>query len=164
MVVIGGATALLQADRWLVGNENEQYFRLSEKWLELDKFFVDHTDLRPYFYGTSKNPAAALPPEGSDDRNRVLGAAYYALDFVDYLLTALDMSLATRSSDLAKHSKTAWVAYFRGTLFRSPAICFVYLRNPEGYGKTTQEQGTTCARNPESSSSGSAPRRQMRTR
>jgi hypothetical protein len=148
MVVAGGLAALQQADRWLVGNENEQYNRLSEKWLELDKFFFDHPDLREYFYAAGKQPASPLPAEGTTERSRVLGAAYYALDFVDYLLTALDMSLENRSSNLALHSKATWVAYFRNTLLASPAICFVYLQNPEAYGRTTREQASATCKAP----------------
>jgi hypothetical protein len=142
-VIVGSILALSQASNWAIANEHDQYTKLSEKWLELDKFFFAHHELRKYFYEARPVDAAAVSPE---ECSQAISAAYYTIDFMDYILNALYLTEKDHSSSLSKDQRTGWTSYFRQTFLTSPLICTIFWKYPTAYSDTTRDLAVrSCA-------------------
>lgn len=134
-VIFGLGFSYLEVEHWRKTNDASQWNELSKKWLELDRYFVEHPDMRKYFYDHAELPADPT------EQSKVVAVSYYALDFADWVLTTFDMSILDGASPEGKRQKAGWTTYFQNTLFKSPAICRLLLQSPESYGDTTSSVG-----------------------
>ena len=132
-----------QANHWTAANENDQYAKLSEKWLELDKFFFEHHELRKYFYDGQRLNAADV---SSKECSQAISAAFYAIDFTDYVMNALELAEKNHSSSLSTDQRKGWTTSFRETFFTSPLICTLLQRYRTSYSDSTWQLGRqSCA-------------------
>jgi hypothetical protein len=99
------AQGLAQRDATLV----IAYQNVTVQMADVNRFFIEHVDLRPYFYD------GATVPSAEGERARVLAAAEMYLNVMDNVLTQLPM--------LSRGEVAAdWEAYFRDVYRSSPAI------------------------------------------
>ena len=85
------------------------YQNMTAQMADMDRFLLEHLDLRPYFFDGKE------PPRAEDERNRVLAVAEMYVNLMDNVLT--------QSPVLNRAGITAdWEAYFRGVYETSPVI------------------------------------------
>lgn len=91
--------------------------------LQLDQVFIEHPELRPYFYESRPAPE----PGGGDDilRSRVLAAAEYALDIFECIWDHRDTYADT--------DKDSWREWIGDMLASSPVCTALYLQNVDWY-------------------------------
>ena len=85
------------------------YQNMTAQMAEMQRFFVEHLDLRAYFYDGKTLPA------DEHDRDRVLAVAEMYVNMMDAVLTQLPA--LDRPGTVAD-----WEGYFRGIYETSPAI------------------------------------------
>jgi len=85
------------------------YQNMAAQMADVTRFFVDNSDLRPYFFGGKALPASP------DEHDRVLAVAEMYVNFIDNVLT---------QSPVLKRAGIAadWEAYFLDVYRTSPAI------------------------------------------
>jgi hypothetical protein len=85
------------------------YQNMAAQMADVARFFVDNSDLRPYFFGNK------APPASRDEHNRVLAVAEMYVNLMDNVLT---------QSPVLKRAGIAadWEAYFLDVYRTSPAI------------------------------------------
>lgn len=84
------------------------YQNMTAQMAEMQRFFVEHLDLRAYFYGGKPLPS------DEHDRERVLAVAEMYVNMMDAVMTQLPA--LDRPGTVAD-----WEAYFRGIYETSPA-------------------------------------------
>ena len=99
------AQGLAQRDATLV----IAYQNMTAQMADMDRFFLENLDLRPYFFGGKE------PPRAQDEHDRVLAVAEMYVNLMDNVLT---QSPALNRDGIAAD----WEAYFRGVYETSPAL------------------------------------------
>lgn len=89
-------------------SRSQLYQQIAQQFIRLDEFFVDHPDLRPYFY------ADKLPPTDGPGRERVLATAELIADVAESCVATDDVLGATQAG--------GWDKYFRYVYNLSPAL------------------------------------------
>jgi hypothetical protein len=85
------------------------YQNMTAQMADMNRFFLENLDLRPYFYDGEE------PPSVKGERERVLAAAEMYLNLMDNVLTQLPtLSRGGIAAD--------WEAYFRDVYTSSPVI------------------------------------------
>jgi hypothetical protein len=102
--------ATVQTAKVSASLKSSVYSGITEATLTVDRLFIDHPELRPYFYSEK------LVSENDTDYHKVLAAAEYILDF----FSAIVMQ--------AKHfpeiwPRLEWEEYMVDMFARSPALC-----------------------------------------
>jgi hypothetical protein len=96
------------------------YQNMAAQMADVAKFFVDNSELRPYFFDSK-----ALP-ESRDEHDRVLAVAEMYVNFMDNVLT--------QSPVLKRAGVTAdWEAYFLDRYRTSPAIREYWSKHGNGW-------------------------------
>lgn len=98
------------------------YSQIAGHMLDIDKTFVAHPELRPYFYRNR-----ALPPAGkSADYERCMAVAETLLDFLDLVIVLQEISCSYKTSHIFQHHIEEWNDYFIEIYRTSPALrrCF----------------------------------------
>jgi hypothetical protein len=85
------------------------YQNMTAQMADMDRFFLEHLDLRPYFFGGKE------PPNARDEHDRVLAVAEMYVNLMDNVLT---QSPALNRDGIAAD----WEAYFRGVYETSPVV------------------------------------------
>jgi hypothetical protein len=85
------------------------YQNMTAQMADMDRFFLENLDLRPYFFGGDE------PPSAKDQHDRVLAVAEMYVNLMDNVLTQLP---ALNRDGIAAD----WEAYFRDVYETSPAI------------------------------------------
>jgi hypothetical protein len=99
------AQGLAQRDATLV----IAYQNMTAQMADMNRFFLEHLELRPYFFDGASLPSV------DGERERVLAAAEMYLNVMDSVLTQLP--ILSRGSVAAD-----WEAYFRDVYTSSPVI------------------------------------------
>lgn len=90
--------------------------------LQLDQVFIDHPELRPYFYERRQ------PPESDNNdelRNRVLAAAEYALDIFECIWDHQDT--------YEENDKDSWRDWINDMFTSAPACRALYVEERDWY-------------------------------
>ena len=92
------------------------YATIGNYTMDLDKIFLEHPELRPYFYEGQ--------PITKDDKNyhTVMAIAEFQLDFFDATMTQLEIRPRESGVEMAEEKKT-WDNYFADSFKNSPALC-----------------------------------------
>ena len=85
------------------------YQNMTAQMADMDRFFLEHLDLRPYFFGGKE------PPRAADEHDRVQAVAEMYVNLMDNVLT---QAPALNRDGIAAD----WAAYFRDVYETSPAI------------------------------------------
>jgi hypothetical protein len=85
------------------------YQNMTAQMADMERFFLDNLDLRPYFFGGQE------PPRAGDEHDRVLAVAEMYVNLMDNVLT---QSPALNRKGIAAD----WEAYFRSVYETSPAV------------------------------------------
>ena len=102
------------------------YATITTETLEMDKIFLAHPNLRPYFY-EDKDISEITDDE---TRHKVMIIAEYQLDYFDLVMTQLDYIPTDKDS---KEDKDNWDKYFADSFAHSPALCRRIGLNPDWY-------------------------------
>ncbi|MBI5301509.1 MAG: hypothetical protein HY868_05175 [Chloroflexi bacterium] len=116
LVGLIGVPALLYSLAQLRNQTREQtkatnatiYQNLEGTMIEIDRFFVDHADLRPYFYNNKEIA------EEDSEYDRVLSTAEMMMDFADFVLT--------HRINMPDYPWVEWERYFQDIYVSSPAL------------------------------------------
>ena len=85
------------------------YQNMTAQMADMERYFLEHLDLRPYFFGGEE------PPGAEDEHNRVLAVAEMYINLMDNVLTQCP---ALNRAGIAAD----WEAYFRGVYETSPVL------------------------------------------
>ena len=85
------------------------YQNMTAQMADMDRYLLEHLDLRPYFFDGKE------PPRAEDEHSRVLAVAEMYVNLMDNVLTQCP---ALNRVDIAAD----WEAYFRGVYETSPAL------------------------------------------
>lgn len=91
--------------------DRETDYRIYEMMLDVDRFFFDNPDMRPYIYEGQE------PPEGFEDTpdyQRLLSAVEYLLDFFECAYTQFDL--------MPVYQRIGWIQYMAWIGQNSPFI------------------------------------------
>jgi len=99
------------------------YNAINSEMMEIDRYFVEHPDLKSYFYGDKK-----ITPR-SKDFERVASMAEWIMDFMDNVLV-----LSTVMKDYPW--KDTWVVYFKDLLTTSQPFRYFWSQRKEWYSAT----------------------------
>jgi hypothetical protein len=88
------------------------YKAITDQEMEIDKLFIEHPKLRPYFYSGQKIN------EDNPDFAQAEAIAEYELDFFDSAQHQLEYIAVTKDIDMAE-----WNAYFDDSFRNSPILC-----------------------------------------
>ena len=99
------------------------YHGATDLTLQLDQVFIEHPELRPFFY--EGRPLPDPGSEGDTLRHRVLAAAEYALDIFECIWDHRDTY-----DDKDKESWRAWIG---DMLASSPTCSDLYTTNRDWY-------------------------------
>src|SRR5262245_49322913 len=140
VVMVGVVVAVQQLIQVRKNSYQTAYDTVSKEWLQMDRYFVEKKELRPYFF--EKKP---IDPNDSNYAE-VDATAHYVLNFVDYAIAA-DDQLGPPNSGSFIATKT-WHQYLQKTYFNSPIICDNLKRFGEGYSDITWELAENSCRLP----------------
>ncbi|HWC47579.1 MAG TPA: hypothetical protein VG448_01715 [Solirubrobacterales bacterium] len=98
-----------------------------EVMMGLDRDFVAHPSLRPFFYSAK---AELLPPPGRL-RAQALATAELIIDFAD------DIGAYARMRKMANASQRRWTGIVRSYFAESPAVRFAWKRFHDAYDTST---------------------------
>ena len=122
-VVFSLALLIRQVDQQTVTTRATIYQNITSMMLEIDRYFVDNPNFKPYFYEnaaiTDKDPEYA----------RVLTIAEMFIDFMDFVLT--------HKPDMPKYPWDEWAAYFKQVYDHSPALRKFYADHLDWYDDLT---------------------------
>jgi hypothetical protein len=91
----------------------------TELMLSVDRIFIEHADIRPYFYNNCAVPAGVGIGEKGNDRNLVLAVAEFVLDVLECIWDHNDDNKVTAD-------RTAWKQYILDVFTTSPALRELY--------------------------------------
>jgi hypothetical protein len=92
--------------------DRETDYRIYEMMLDIDKFFIENSDLRPYLFDGKPMPDDVV--EGSPEYHRVMAMIEMMLDFMECAYTQLDL--------MPVYQRIGWIDYFTETSKNSPLI------------------------------------------
>lgn len=96
------------------------YQSIAGQMIEIDRVFLEHPSLKPYFY-----EGKPLPPVGTSDYYQVMSIAEMLIDFID--------SVMTQAPNMPDYPWSTWQAYFTDLLQASPALQFYWQRYRKWY-------------------------------
>jgi len=134
-LIAGFVLTYLQVGRWQESTDLSAWNAVSQKWLEVDSFFVQNAALRKHFYeGVPIRP---------DDVNydKALAAGYFVLNFIDYAVSTSNHVVTKYPDTKTLIQPNVWESYLRATYFRSPVVCNLLRRIPEGYSLEARRIG-----------------------
>ncbi len=97
------------------------YQNLTAMMLDIDHFFIDHLDMKPYFYNSTPIP------EDPELRARVESVAEMLMDFMDFVLT--------HEAEVQPYPWDEWKLYFQFIYVNSPALQKFWAENTDWYMK-----------------------------
>jgi len=100
---------------------------LNEVMMGIDRHFVSHPKLRPFFY----SPRGRSLPLREPLRAQALGTAEMIVDF------ASDVSAYAQKHRMGSHSSAQWAGIIRGYFVESPAVRFVWRSFRDVYDEPT---------------------------
>jgi hypothetical protein len=101
------------------GNENSAYDRATDLFLEIDRVFIEHPEVRLYFYGNQDlQPGDPIAP-------KVEAVAELILDVFEWIWR--------RQRELSLKDQEGWRRYILERLDSSTALCDYYKKNSEWY-------------------------------
>ncbi|RMF31065.1 MAG: hypothetical protein D6759_10710 [Chloroflexi bacterium] len=102
------------------------YQNVATAMIEFDRFFVDHSELKPYFYGGKEIP------EDHPDYARVMSVAEMLVDFMD--------EVTVLSPIVPKYLPwDTWKSYFQDLFVSSPALRNYWAEHKKWYPETLQK-------------------------
>ncbi len=107
---------------WRLGEQSQRittYRSATDLVLEVDRVFIDHPQLRPYFYEDTVCPAGHL------DKNLVDAVAELQLDVLECIWDSRDTYTSV--------DRDSWAQYIREVFAASPAIRDAYSANEGWY-------------------------------
>ena len=105
------AVSEIRRARSIVDRETDH--RIYEMMLDIDRFFVEHSELRPYIRGSATIPDGCRP--GSAEHHQIFAAIEMMLDFMECAYTQLDL--------MPIHQRIGWINYFIEVSRTSPLLC-----------------------------------------
>jgi hypothetical protein len=115
------ALSEIRRTRRIVDRETD--FRIYDMMLDLDKFFIENPDLKPYIYDGATLPEGL--EEGSPEYHRIMGTVELVLDFMDCAYSQFDL--------MPIHQRMGWIDYFIDIGASSPLIREMVESEPEWY-------------------------------
>lgn len=107
--------------------DSQAYGIIGQELAELNRLFVEHPEMRPYFYAREPLPDDAIK------RNRVLAVADVYLDFIDnYYSQASHL-------DWTHYNRGGWDAFIRGSFERSRVLCYALCKDQDEFGDAIRE-------------------------
>lgn len=106
----------------------QSYSAINTQLAEIDNLFIDHPDLRPYFFEGAPWPSEEKP-ENLTLRRKLTSVAEKKLDFIDFWF------MSARHLDLQRSDMVSWRNYFLGSFQNSPILCDVLKDEKEAYGE-----------------------------
>jgi hypothetical protein len=103
--------------------DRETDYRIYDMMLDLDRFFIEHPDLRPYVYSGKRLPDTTT--EGTQEHERVMAAVEMVVDFMECAYTQFDL--------MPIHQRIGWIDYMIDIGKNSPLICELLDREREWY-------------------------------
>lgn len=138
VLVSGLLFTVLQVGKWQESNDLTMWNTASNEWTKLDLFFVQHSELKKYFY----DGVAAQASEPTYDKVQM--TAVYVLNMVDYLVSTSDYLMTKHPDAKSIIQPELWEAYFRRTYFQSPAVCDRLRSLADGYSTATRRIGASA--------------------
>jgi len=92
--------------------DRETDYRIYEMMLDLDKFFIDNADLRPYLYNNKTLPDDV--DKGSVEYERVIAAIELMVDFMECTYMQFDL--------MPPFQRIGWIDYMVGIAETSPMM------------------------------------------
>lgn len=102
------------------------YATTSEQMFLLDQVFIEHPEIRPYFYEGKELR------DDDPNRQRVLAVAETLLDFMG---SVMDQSHRLKHT----YPEEWWAHYFRDCFLQSPVLCDFFRRNRQWYPRALWE-------------------------
>jgi len=100
---------------------------VAQQWLDVDKVFVEHSELRKYIY------EGELPADKGTDKDEAYAAGRYVLDFIDNALTI--GHLITNKDITYLHE---WENFFQVNIFsKSLVVCHILKTDKKSYSEFT---------------------------
>lgn len=96
------------------------YSNINAQMIEIDRFFFDHPEIKPYFYGNAEFS------KENPDYERILSVAEMLMDFMDNAFM-----LMPHMPDFPW--ETTWIRYFNDLIVSSPALQKFWVDNREWY-------------------------------
>ncbi|MGD9879994.1 MAG: hypothetical protein AB7F22_16900 [Reyranella sp.] len=107
--------------------DSQAYGIISQELGELNRLFVEHPEMRPYFYAREPLPDDELK------RNRILAVADVYLDFIDnYYSQASHL-------DWSHYNRGGWDAFIRGSFERSWVLCYALCKDQDEFGDAIRD-------------------------
>jgi hypothetical protein len=100
------------------------YQAIADQMMSIDRLFIDHPELRPYFYGKKAAPSRGLNHE------RVAAATELFVDFMD--------NVVVQTPHIPEYLSGTWTRYFRDVAASSPSIREFWRTKREWYGISLQ--------------------------
>jgi hypothetical protein len=97
---------------------SQLYKDIAEKMLAIDRIFIDHPNLRPYFY-SNKSPREVRDVE---EREQFQSTAEIILDFFDLLMVLKDISRKYKTDAIFHSHLAEWDDYFLDVYRTSPVL------------------------------------------
>jgi len=110
LIGILAAVAEIRRARHIVDRETDH--RIYQMMLDIDRFFVEHADLRPYIYDSATIPDEYRPD--SPESNQILATIEMMVDFMECTFTQLEL--------MPIHQRLGWINYFVGVSQTSPLL------------------------------------------
>ncbi len=98
------------------GNKNLTYQNVYERMIEIDRFFIDHPNLKPYFYSNKEYKS-----ESQEVKDQLLSVAEMMVDFFD--------NVYFQQNSMRKSTFKAKAFYF-GDVYNNSPVIRDYLRRP----------------------------------
>jgi hypothetical protein len=136
VLIAGLALGLHQASLAVTSGQVASWNDISDRWLDVDKLFVDNPTARKFVYGNIDID------ENNTDNDKTVSVANVVLDFIDYavstyyILTKQNNGLKT----IIDNDYDGWKHYFKSQIFsKSPLICRIIRKDPGSYNEKTVE-------------------------
>lgn len=97
---------------------SQLYKDIAEHMLTVDKIFIEHPNLRPYFY-SNKSPDKA---RSTEECEQIQSIAEIILDFFDLLWVLKDISRKYKTHTVFQSHIAEWDDYFLDVYKTSPAL------------------------------------------
>jgi len=104
------AISEIRRARRIVDRETDH--RIYQMMLDIDQFFIEHPDLRPYLYDGAPIPADY--PKGSPEYHRIMATVEMMLDFMECAYTQFEL--------MPIHQRIGWIDYFVEVSETSPLL------------------------------------------
>jgi hypothetical protein len=115
---------LLQARYMTRSTRSTVYQTVADQMMSIDRLFVEHPELRQYFYGNGLPPAEVL------DRERVAAATELLVDFMD--------NVTKQARQIPEYLSGTWEKYFRTIASTSPSLRAFWSEHRDWYDAALQ--------------------------